>query len=616
MSLIINTNIASLTAQNNLGLNESQLQKSLERLSSGFRVNRAADDAAGLSIANKLNFQARGLNQAVRNAGDATSLVQTAEGAFNVATNILGRLRELAVQAASDTNTSSDRLTLKSEADLLVQELTRIATTTQFNGANLLDGSFASGKIQVGANADQTISFSLADVRAAQLGKFTAFSAKITDGNSAVNGAGPGGLTAGEFTVNSQLVGATTTTDDQVSVLDLNTAVSHATSAAGSASAFASALLSTGGSAALYINGTVIKNVGFSTGTLSQVSEFVTNVANAINAAGITNVTARTNSANTAIVLEAAKGTDIRLAYSGVGGTAASDTDVASILGISATFFGSTAATEVSAYNGQSGAIAKAAAINSVQGKSTVTATALANVLSTAAAIAAGTLSANELFINGVAIDPTTGITASDGTGAFRAAINAKSSTTGVTAALNSSGFLVLTASDGRNVSIYQESNAATISKLNSATSGAYTFRSSIKFVSTNAITFTGSTTDVGALNTNTPYQPDLNNSLSLIDISSQSGANTAITSVDAALAQINQSRANVGALQSRLDLTIQSLQTAALNQTAAESRIRDADFAFETARFTRNQILVQAGTAILAQANSSTQIALQLLTR
>ena len=105
MSLVINTNIASLTAQNNLGKNVSALQKSLERLSSGLRVNRAADDAAGLSIANKLDFQARGLNQAVRNAGDATSLVQTAEGAFNVATNILGRLRELAVQAASDTNT-------------------------------------------------------------------------------------------------------------------------------------------------------------------------------------------------------------------------------------------------------------------------------------------------------------------------------------------------------------------------------------------------------------------------------------------------------------------------------------------------------------------------------
>jgi flagellin len=127
-------------------------------------------------------------------------------------------------------------------------------------------------------------------------------------------------------------------------------------------------------------------------------------------------------------------------------------------------------------------------------------------------------------------------------------------------------------------------------------------------------VTFGGTTTDVGSLTTNTPYQPDLNNSLSLIDISTQSGANTAITSLDAALSQVSKSRSDVGALQSRLDLTVQSLQTAAENQTAAESRIRDADFALETAVFTRNQILVQAGTAILAQANSSTQIALQLL--
>jgi flagellin len=237
-------------------------------------------------------------------------------------------------------------------------------------------------------------------------------------------------------------------------------------------------------------------------------------------------------------------------------------------------------------------------------------------VVSATTAIVAGTLVANELYINGVAVDATNGITASDGTGALRAAINAKTSASGVTATVNASGYLVLTASDGRNISLYQESNAAGITQLNGGAAGAYVYRSSIKYTSTNAVTFTGSTTDVGSLTTNTPYQPDLNNSLSLIDISTQSGANTAITSVDAALAQISQSRANVGALQSRLDLTVQSLQTAAENQTAAESRIRDADFAFETAQFTRNQILVQAGTAILAQANSSTQIALQLLSR
>jgi flagellin len=611
MSLVINTNIASLVAQNNLGVNESALQKSLERLSSGLRVNRAADDAAGLAIANKLNFQARGLNQAVRNAGDATSLVQTAEGAFNVATNILGRLRELAVQAASDTNTTADRQTLKSESDLLVQELTRIATTTQFNGANLLDGSFASGKVQVGANADQTISFSLADVRAASLGKYAAFSTALANGiaDGVFSTGGGGNFTAGEFTVNSQLVGATTTTDDQVSVLTLNTQAA-AIAGAADGSTIASGLVS--GTKAIYINGTVITGLTAPTGTLSTTSEFTNALVAKINAAGITNVTARENAAQSRVILEASKGTDIRLAFSDAAGTGGRSS-YASALGIASSFFGATqgSANEVSDFNGQSSAIAKAAAINSVQSKSGVTATVVPTVFSNTAAVAAGTIAANSFYINGTAVDATTGITASDGTGALRAAINAKTSSTGVTASVNSTGFLVLQAADGRNISVYVDAGATTATALSQ---GANVYRSSLKFTSNNAVTFAGSTTDVGGLNTNSPYTPDLSNSLSLIDISTQSGANTAIISVDAALQQISQSRANVGALQSRLDLTVQSLQTAAQNQTAAESRIRDADFAYETAIFTRNQILVQAGTAILAQANASTQIALQLL--
>jgi flagellin len=611
MSLIINTNIASLTAQNNLGINNSKLQQSIERLSSGLRVNSARDDAAGLAIANKLNFQSRGLNQAVRNAGDATSLVQTAEGAFNVTTNILGRLRELAVQAASDTNTASDRATLKSESDQLVAELTRLATTTQFNGANLLDGSFASGKIQVGANADQTISFSLADVRAAQLGKFAAFSTALASGiaDGVFSTGGAGNFTAGEFTINSQLVGATTTTDDQVSVLTLNTQAT-ATVGAVDGSTIASGLVS--GTKAIYINGTLITGLTAPTGTLSQTSEFTNALVAKINSAGIANVTARENSGQTRVIIEASKGTDIRLAFSDAAGTGGR-ASYASALGIASSFFGATqgSANEVSDFNGQSSAIAKAAAINSVQSKSGVVATVETTNFSNTAAVAVGSVAANSFYINGTAVDATTGITGNDGTGALRAAINAKTSSTGVTATVNTSGFLVLSAADGRNISLYVDSGATTATGL---TQGANVYRSSLKFASNNSVTFAGSTTDVGGLNTNSPYTPDLNNSLSLIDISTQSGANTALTSIDAALQQVSQSAANVGALQNRLDLTVQSLQTAAQNQTAAESRIRDADFAYETSQFTRNQILVQAGTAILAQANSSTQIALQLL--
>lgn len=630
MSLVINTNLASLNAQRNLGLNNSQLAKSLERLSSGLRVNRAADDAAGLSIASKLNFQARGLNQAVRNSGDATSLAQTAEGAFAVATNIIGRLRELAVQSASDTNTSSDRVTLKGESDLLVAELTRLATTTEFNGATLLDGSFTSGKVQVGANADQTISFSLGDMRAAQLGKFAAFSVNIQDGIGSLGTAdqsGFGNVTTGEFKVNGQLVGATAASDDQVSVLELkyaDTASGTSAFSAGSGTSLASAgigyALATG-TGTIYINGTAITSLAnaggasIASGTsaaYAQNSEFVSAIVTKINAAGITNVTARATSGNQGYVLVATKGTDIRLAFS-VAGTS-TFTSAYSTIGLASQVVGSGNATsEVSTYNGQSSAIAKSAAINSVKTKSAVTAATVSNDISQSAAVTAGALVAGDLYINGVDLGAVTNITAGDGTGSLRAAINAKTSSTGVTASVNGSGALVLSAADGRNITAFSTANAATVT---GASAGVNLYRGAIKFTSQSDVTFSGTTTDIGAASTSTPFTADLANAVSLLDLSTQAGANTAITTLDAALTQVSKLRSDVGALQNRLELTVQALQTSAENQTAAESRIRDADFAAETSRFTRNQVLVQAGTAILAQANTSTQIALQLLQR
>ncbi|MEO5954702.1 MAG: flagellin [Nitrospiraceae bacterium] len=619
MALTVNTNIPSLTAQRNLGNSNDMLAKSLERLSSGLRVNRSADDAAGLSIATKLSMQSRGLRVAVRNAGDAGSLVNTAEGAFNVATNIIGRLRELAVQAASDTNTAQDRATLGGESNLLVAELNRLASTTEFNGASLLDGSFASGKVQVGANADQTISFSLGDVRAAQLGKFAAFSVNIDDSIGSLGASqqsGFGNITAGEFNINGQLVGATAATDDQVSVLEINyAAVSSGTSTFSATSQLGGALAA--GAAALYINGTAITSLANTSGAsimsgtstaYTQNSEFVSAMVAKINAAGITNVTARVTSGNQGFVLVATKGTDIKLSLS----AAASMGSQLSQIGLASQVVGSGNATsEVSTYNGQSGAISKAAAINNVRGKTGVAAVAVPNVVSQATGITAGTLAANDLFINGFAIDATANIAAGDATGVLRAAINAKTASTGVTAGVNGSGGLVLTAADGRNISAYTTANGATLS---GASAGGNLYRGAVRMTSQQDVSFSGATTDIGSASTTVPYTTNLDNSLSVMDLSTQSGANTAIMSLDAALAQISKVRSDVGALQSRLDLTTQALTVSAENQEAAAARIKDADFAYETAQFTRNQILVQAGTAILSQANSTSQIALQLL--
>ncbi|MGE4580263.1 MAG: flagellin [Desulfuromonadales bacterium] len=170
MAITINTNIMSLNAQRNLNKSQGALGKSMERLASGLRINSAKDDAAGLAISDRMTAQIRGLNQAARNANDGISLAQTAEGALSESTNILQRMRELAVQSANDTNTASDRASLQAEVDQLVSELDRIATSTQFNGKNLLDGSMSSAVFQVGANAGQTIEFGIGSAQTKDLG--------------------------------------------------------------------------------------------------------------------------------------------------------------------------------------------------------------------------------------------------------------------------------------------------------------------------------------------------------------------------------------------------------------------------------------------------------------
>jgi flagellin len=176
MALTINTNVASLNAQRNLGKSQGALNNSMQRLSSGLRINSAKDDAAGLAISDRMTAQIRGLNQAARNANDGISLAQTAEGALQESTNILQRMRELAVQSANDTNSTTDRASLNSEVTQLKAELNRIAETTEFNGKKLLDGTMSDATFQVGANAgaNQAISFSISSAKGEDLGTVAA----------------------------------------------------------------------------------------------------------------------------------------------------------------------------------------------------------------------------------------------------------------------------------------------------------------------------------------------------------------------------------------------------------------------------------------------------------
>jgi len=223
MALTINTNIASLNAQRNLSKSQDALTRSMQRLSSGLRINSAKDDAAGLAITNRMTAQIRGLNQASRNANDGISLAQTAEGALGETGNMLQRMRELAVQSANSTNSSADRTSLNSEFISLVAEINRIATETSFNNRNLLDGSF-SGNFHVGPNADQTISVNVASAKGNTLGG-TLYTQTLTL-TSGLNGAGVEaansftGLAASELYIAGTGLSATSASKDTLSAAD------------------------------------------------------------------------------------------------------------------------------------------------------------------------------------------------------------------------------------------------------------------------------------------------------------------------------------------------------------------------------------------------------------
>lgn len=614
MPLTVNTNLASLNAQRNVGINNDQLAKSLERLSSGLRINRAGDDAAGLSIATKLSAQIRGLNQAARNVNNAISLVQTAEGALNTSTNILQRLRELAVQAASDDNTSADRSTLDAEFKQLVAELTRTANTAEFNGQNLLDGSFGGKFFQVGANSGQTVSLDIGDARSKSLGTRATLTGYLTDGST--NGASAN-VSAGQVKINDVNF-VTDSNDDTVSVLNIRGRSATATSAldattTGTGSAYL--VVGNGATTATILIGAYTSTTAASTG--SAITGVISTVNTNLGLASVVGIKLRGagSAASTFVVITATGGRDLTL--NGTGGTSA--VGLAGLLGSEiATIFSSAQAT---VYNGQSSALAKGAGINAVKNSTNVSATVNTTTLTGSSAITAASLVAGDFYINGIDIGKVD-ITVSDGTGALVTAINAKTGDTGVTAALDTAGKLVLSAKDGRNISVDGVAAAVTgalgytLAVSNDSARGSVTLNSKSSFtLDGTAVSRLGQDAASGGSNLAAQTVATSSaNRISSADILTQSAAANAILSLDAAIDQVNSTRSSIGAIQNRVQLTVQTLNTAAENLSASESRIRDADFAFETAKFTRNQILVQAGTAILAQANNSAQVALQLL--
>ncbi len=494
MGLVINTNVASLNAQRNLGKTQNALSRSMERLSSGLRINSAKDDAAGLAISDRMTSQIRGLNQAVRNANDGISLAQTAEGAMQESTNILQRMRELSVQSANASNSAADRSALQAEVNQLQNEMDRIANTTTFNGLNILDGSFSAQKFQIGANANETISVSIDSMAASDLGR----AATTATNQTANQGTGSATSAATSLPTNNTIAAQTLTIagsegTETVSVAAGDSAYSVATkvNATTSGTGVEATAYNEASISGVSSDGTVQMTLG-SGGTTATISASVTtgdlsNLVDAINkVSGTTGISAELDGSNVKMIQSEGK-----------------DIDIADFT-------------------------------HSVSG---------------------ATLSVDSL----------------DG--------NTETLTDGGSDSTTIAGRVEFSSTESFSVRSDVANTAGSI--LNVA-----------------ADTFVNSSTDY----------------VSGIDISTQSGAQSAIDVIDKALGKIDSQRGNLGAVQNRFESTIANLQNISENISAARSRILDADIAQETSNMTKQNILQQAGISILAQANQAPQMALSLL--
>ena len=531
MASTINTNVASLTAQRNLSTSQASLNTSINRLSSGLRINTAKDDAAGLAISERFTSQIRGTNQAARNANDGISLSQVAEGALKASGDILQRVRELAVQSANATNSTSDRKALQQEVSQLVAELDRISLTTEFNGKKLLDGTFGTAQFQVGANANQTIIANTANMRAATYGN-----------NQNLAAAGSG--------VNVQ----TGNTYDPTATPPFSTSP---------------------GNGILSSPPNIDLSGSPTSGTVALTApETAASIANKIN--GISDKTGITATARTQVALVFGDPTAGTTPASGSYGLSLLSDNAEPItisFSIKGTANSDRLAPAVAAVNEQTAKTGITASL-SPDGKQLILTNAAGNDISVGgvpgvdnAASGAEALTVYKLDADGQAYDnagapfnPST--TAPSGT-----AVDA----TGTTPAtfVTSSGYITLD--------------------------------SNLSFNVTNG----GGVLTAGASRLQTVAE---------LDVTSFENATQALKTVDSALAFVSGERAKLGAMQARFETAINNLNITSENLSASRSRIMDADFAVETANLSRVQILQQAGTAMVAQANQIPQGVLSLL--
>ncbi|MGO1462829.1 MAG: flagellin N-terminal helical domain-containing protein [Marinobacter sp.] len=511
MPQVINTNIASLNAQRNLNASQGQANVALERLSSGLRINSAKDDAAGLAISTRFESQITGLNVAQRNANDGISLAQTAEGALDEVTSNLQRIRELAVQSANATNSTSDRKALNQEVQQRIEEINRIAGQTSFNGLKVLDGTFGQQTFQVGASAGETIGVSGLDSRGQNIGAVM----KQTSGlGEQVAGYEPVKATSDALTADISFpvttTGATVNIDVGAPATTLSLAIDN--------------------------------------GTYNNVEELAANIQSQLQAEidatppvlAAENIQVSGNADNNTLVFSNARGEALDIDLSIGDGT---DT-------FSQTNLAVAAATEE---------------------------------VSLDKFFENGGTATFDVDINGTPITIEDASSLND----ITAQVNAKSVDTGISANMNSeNNEIIFSAQFGQEYTV-------------EITSSGLLDEAGDPRITTGQISATVANDTV---------------SVNDVDISTRAGAESAMIAIDFAFDKINGFRAELGAVQNRFESTIANLSTTSENLSASNSRIRDADFAAESAELARTQVLQQAGLSVLSQANARPQQVLQLL--
>jgi len=589
MSLVVNTNVSSLTAQRALAESGEMLDKAMARLSSGSRINAASDDAAGLAIVQRMTAQIKGLNMAVKNANDGISLTQSIEGALVEVADMLQRLRELSVQSANDTNTNTDRAFLQEEVNLLIAEITRISANTRFNQTRVLDGTFTNKVMQVGTEGGETIQFSVDSVSGDKLGAYKVKGDRIEA--IAGTGANANGTGADDSIIingNSLSKSIDVTAGDSAANVAANiNKVSGETGVTAVAKTYAHYYSRSAAdeTAKIKINGYTTNDFIISGTNVNDAIDKINSIS------GTTGVRA-TATSDYKVLLYSSSGKDMLVenqkasTYQRVKAVSHDGTSVTARVGVATVLTKSTAAlADTDEYfinnqtTGQEWSFTTAGTVTAAGIQTLINAQGLAGKITMSGGSAA-----------------TVVFTGADDFGLFTVNTSTGQSTNIANLAVTASGIidttdLNLAGTGGADTATIQGSIDLSSSKIFSVTqNGSDATDDYFTTAAADLVTVSG------------------------VDLRTQVGASNAISVLDGAIEKISSMRADLGAIENRLSHTVSNLMNIAENTADSRSRINDADYSVESANLAKAQVLQQAGTAMLSQANARAQLVLQLL--